>query len=92
MKTIFASLIISLLALPAMAETQHITVKGMTCAACAQSVEALLREEKMVRDVRVDVKIGQVIVTTQEGTTLSEAHAKGIIAKAGFEATKITTP
>ena len=59
-------------------------VDGLACPFCAYGIEKKLSSIKGVKDIKVDIKKGQVIVTMADGATLSENLAREKVKKAGF--------
>lgn len=77
-------------ALPVKAETTShsdivITVNGMVCDFCAQSVWKVLKEHEQVEDVGVDLDTGEVTVHLAPGTTLSDEDVQKAITYAGYD-------
>jgi mercuric ion binding protein len=67
------------------AGTQYqMQVDGLACPFCAYGIEKKLSSIKGVKDIKVDIKKGQVIVTMADGATLSENLAREKVKKAGF--------
>lgn len=62
----------------------RLSVDGLACPFCAYGIEKQLRRIEGVQTVDVDLKQGQVIVTTAEGHVLTEAQARRAAEDAGF--------
>ena len=58
---------------------------GIVCASCAKKVVRVLRKDPRVTDARVDVDLHQVTVALKEGTKVSDAELRELIAPTGFE-------
>jgi copper chaperone CopZ len=69
----------------AQATTWVAEVKGMVCAFCAQGIEASLRENPEVAEVKVDLDASTVTVKTAQGKDFSEAVLRRTITDAGFD-------
>lgn len=59
-------------------------VDGLACPFCAYGIEKKLSSLKGVKDIQVDIKKGEVIVTMTEGANLSEQLAREKVKDAGF--------
>lgn len=60
-----------------------ISVTGMTCGHCAQSVTTELQKIAGVGDVKVDVETGKVEISSADA--LSDADIAAAIEEAGYE-------
>lgn len=74
----------------AQAETIYARVEGMTCASCAQAIEAKLLTHCAVQSVKVDVAKDQVIVVEKPAKHLSDMKFDKLIREAGYSAKSIT--
>ncbi len=96
MKTITISLVLTLFlttvfsASIAFAESATISVKGMVCESCAETITGKLKTSAAVDSVSVKVNKGIVEVTIKDGATLSDDILKTLIADAGYTVTEIT--
>ncbi|MBU6375723.1 MAG: heavy-metal-associated domain-containing protein [Bdellovibrionales bacterium] len=68
----------------------RVTVEGMTCSSCADSVKKSLLQHPEVKAVDVDVKTGKVVVTFQPEKSLTDAQISESIQGAGYKVKKIT--
>lgn len=69
----------------AWAEGQYrVGVDGLACPFCAYGIEKRLSSIDGVKDVKVDIKKGEVIVTMAEGADLTEQLAREKVKEAGF--------
>lgn len=59
-------------------------VDGLACPFCAYGIEKKLSSIEGVEDIEVNIETGQVIVTMQDGNTLSETLADEKVREAGF--------
>jgi len=59
-------------------------VDGLACPFCAYGIEKKLSAIDGVKDIDVDIKEGQVIVTMTDGASLSEQRARQAVTDAGF--------
>ncbi len=66
---------------------QELTISGMTCGHCAQTLTTALSALRGVENVDVDVASGRVILNVAH--PLSTEFLTGIVSKAGFELTAI---
>ena len=71
---------------PANAEpiSYALQVEGLACPFCAYGIEKKLSTIEGVKDIEVDVKQGEIIVTMAEGATMSEELAREKVEDAGF--------
>lgn len=82
------------LAAPVSAETQPaaqphtdivITVNGMVCDFCAQSVWKVLKEHEQVEDIDIDMDTGKVTVHLAPGTDMSDETVQEAITYSGYD-------
>lgn len=83
-RTIAIMSVMSLLSVPAFAETLFIRVNGMVCGFCAQGIEKKFKEESTVQEVKVDLGQKLVTVQTKENEKLSDEKVRAIISDAGY--------
>lgn len=62
----------------------RLSVDGLACPFCAYGIEKELTRTKGVNDVEIDINLGVVRVTMNEGAGLTEAQARQIVKDAGF--------
>lgn len=62
----------------------ELTVDGLACPFCAYGIEKELNRTEGVNDVEIDINLGVVKVTMNEGAALTEAQARQIVKDAGF--------
>ena len=76
-----------LLTAPSMtlANTVEAKVKGMVCAFCVQGIEAKLREDPSVQDVKIDLDSGMVKVTSKPGAEITEQTVRNAVDFMGYE-------
>ena len=73
------------------AETEYrVGVDGLACPFCAYGIEKQLASIDGVKDIEVDIKKGEVIVTMAEGANLSEQLAREKVKDAGFSLRSFT--
>jgi len=75
--------------LPSDAKTTTLTISGMTCSHCAETVQRALRECVGVDSVQVDRKKGQAFVT---GTDFDIISLRRAVERAGYEAAVASQP
>jgi len=86
----FNALILSLLiAQAALAETAMISVNGMVCAFCAQSIKKKVEALKEVSSVDVDLEKKMVTVKFKDGATIPDESLTDTITKSGYAVTGI---
>ena len=77
---------------PAMADTQHediaITVNGMVCDFCAQSIWKVFEDYEQVASVDVDLDTGIVLVHLKPGQTLDDKALNKAIIYSGYDLVK----
>ena len=66
-----------------------ITVHGMVCAFCSNSLQKKLKEEKVIDQVKVDLTNKKVSVLFKKGKSIEDEKLKKIITSAGFKVIKI---
>ncbi len=77
----------------AWAETEYrVGVDGLACPFCAYGIEKKLSSIHGVKDIKVDIKKGEVIVTMAEGVNLSEQLAREKVRDAGFTLRSFSQP
>lgn len=81
--TLLAGLALSLAAL-AGGPQYALGVKGLACPFCAYGIEKQLNQIDGVDAVEVDVETGRVLVTMEEGASLSRERAGQAVNDAGF--------
>ncbi|MFY9288002.1 MAG: heavy-metal-associated domain-containing protein [Alphaproteobacteria bacterium] len=88
-KLIIAVGLLSLLAVPAFAETAKVTVNGMVCAFCAVGIKKSFGKLDAVEKVDVDLDSKLVTIKTKDGQTLDDAAIKQVITDAGYDSVTI---
>lgn len=66
------------------AERYQLAVDGLACPFCAYGVEKRLSAVEGVKSIDTDIKSGRVVVTLDDGKTLTESAAKKAVEDAGF--------
>jgi copper chaperone CopZ len=74
----------------ASAATIEMKVHGLVCGFCAQGIEKILRENPATDGVVVSLENKLVVVTTREGTDISDAVLTKAITEAGYSVKGIT--
>lgn len=64
-------------------------VEGMTCSSCADTVKSALSEVKGVRDVRVQLKNGEVKVGFENTSSLASSEPLTVLEKNGYKGTVV---
>ena len=64
-----------------------ITVDGMVCDFCAQSIKKVFGKEDAVKDVFVDLDNGEIIVDLKEGQTLDHDVMTKLVVDSGYTVT-----
>lgn len=62
-----------------------VTVNGMVCDFCAQSLEKVFKKEESVNGIDVSLDDQTVTVDTKEGQTLSDEKIKELIEWGGYD-------
>jgi copper chaperone CopZ len=90
MRTLLLAL--SLLATPALAAPERVTVKvnGLVCDFCARAIEANMKRRKDVSAVHVDLDRGEVHLSLKDGSTLTDPVLTRLIVDSGYSVTGIT--
>ena len=89
MKKLLASiltLIVLLAPIGANAASQiySLQIDGLACPFCAYGIEKKLSSIEGMEDIKVNIETGQVIVTMEDGSTLTETLAGEKVEQAGF--------
>ncbi|MDO8125816.1 MAG: heavy metal-associated domain-containing protein [Candidatus Brocadiales bacterium] len=66
-------------------------MEGMTCASCAETVKSALSEVKGVRDVKVQLKNGEVEVGFENTSSLASSELLTVLEKNGYEGTIVVS-
>ena len=84
-------LALSLLATPALAAPERVTVKvnGLVCDFCARAIEANMKRRKDVSAVHVDLDRGEVHLTLKEDNALTDSVLTKLIIDSGYSVTGI---
>lgn len=69
-----------------------ITVHGMVCAFCSNSLEKKLKKEEAIDQVKVNLKNKKVNVLFKKGKSIEDEKLKETIASSGFQVVKIESP
>jgi copper chaperone CopZ len=83
-KKLVLTLIGLLVAGAASAATIEMKVHGLVCGFCAQGIEKILRENPATDGVMVSLEHKLVVVTTKQGTDISDAELTKAITDAGY--------
>jgi copper chaperone CopZ len=89
-KKICVTLLGFLAATSASAATIEMKVHGLVCGFCAQGIEKILRENPATDGVVVSLENKLVVVTTRQGTDISDADLTRAITEAGYSVKGIT--
>ena len=65
-----------------------ITVHGMVCAFCSNSLETKLKKEDAVDQVKIDLTSKKVSILFKKGKTIKDEKLKEIITASGFKFVK----
>ena len=69
--------------------SKTITVYGMVCAFCSNSLEKKLKKEEAIDQLKVDLKNKKVSVRFKKGKSVEDKKLKEIITSSGFKVIKI---
>ena len=67
-------------------------VRGMVCGMCVQGITKLLSALDGVKEVKIELEAGTVLVSAQRGTSLKDEALREAIKKAGYELHEICRP
>ncbi len=88
-KLIFNTLIVTLLALPAMAmesgKTVYADVNGLVCDFCARALEKVFSKQEEVSTISVDLDTKVITIELKEGQSLSEDKITQLITDSGYD-------
>ena len=65
-------------------EEVHVTVNGLVCDFCAQSIAKLFKKEKAVHDINVDLKVGMVTIHIKSGAVMDDITITELITQSGY--------
>jgi copper chaperone CopZ len=65
-------------------EEVHVSVNGLVCDFCAQSVEKLFKKEKAVQDIDVDLKMGMVTILIKSDAIMDDIKITELITQSGY--------
>jgi len=68
------------------------TVNGLVCDVCAQSIIKLMEKNGAVEKTAIDLENGLVTVDFKDGQTMSDAAMTKIITYAGYDVVNIKRP
>jgi len=90
LKTLLTSLILTL-AFPMASFAKEITlvVKGMTCAFCAQGIEKKFKRKEAVKDIKVDLDTGKVLISFKDKADIGDEELQKMIKDSGYTLEKI---
>jgi copper chaperone CopZ len=74
----------------AQAGTIEMKVFGMVCGFCAQGIEANLRKNTAVTDVKVSLEKQLVVVQTRDGQDVPDSALEKAITDAGYDLKAVT--
>jgi len=66
-----------------------VTVNGMVCAFCANSLQKKFKKEKKVKNIAVDLESKKVMVEFKKGKRISDKKIKKMITASGFNVVSI---
>lgn len=69
-----------------------VTVSGMVCDFCAQSLTKIFNKEDSVNDITVDLDTQLITIDTVEGQELSDDKIKELVKWSGYDLVSITRP
>lgn len=72
--------------------SKEVTVNGMVCGFCSNSLEKKFKNKKAVEKINVDLGKKKVSVKFKKGKSLSDKELKRIIASSGFTVVDIKGP
>lgn len=72
--------------------SKEVTVNGMVCAFCSNSLEKKFKKEKAVEKINVDLDKKKVSVKFKKGKSLPDKELNRIIASSGFTVVDIKDP
>ena len=72
--------------------SKEVTVNGMVCSFCSNSLEKKFKKEKAVEKINVDLGKKKVSVKFKKGKSIPDKKLKRIIASSGFTVVDIKDP
>lgn len=88
-KLIFKTLLVTMLALPAMAmehgKTVYADVNGLICDFCARALDKVFSRQEEVSDIAVDLDTKVVTINLKEDKTLSDEKITKLITDSGYD-------
>lgn len=89
MKRVLCLLVLVFFPLVTFAEGIVVTVEGMVCTSCAETLESAFSQVESVDKVSVDVDAKRMTIATKEDRKLADDKIKEVVSKAGYEVSKI---
>ncbi|HMO02395.1 MAG TPA: heavy-metal-associated domain-containing protein [Oligoflexia bacterium] len=87
-KIITTLLIVSFLISSALADTVEITVEGMVCASCAETLTTAFKKESAVKDITVEVE-KKLVTLGLKNNSLNDQKIKEIIEGEGYQVSNL---
>jgi copper chaperone CopZ len=84
------TLLVALLASPALADTIEMKVYGLVCSFCAQGIEKTLRKDPATAEVLVSLAHQTVAVVTHAGRDIPDEQLRRALTDAGYDVKAIT--
>jgi len=89
-QTLIASLLLALsFPMATFAKDVTLTVKGMTCGFCAQGIEKKFKRNEAVKDVKVDLDTGKVLISLKDKSDISDEQFNKMIKESGYTLEKV---
>lgn len=89
LKKIIVSFFIGLISSVTMATEKIVTIDGMTCESCAQSITAMLKNVEGVKSSKVSFQEKTASIDIEDGKSLSNDDITQRINKLGYKVTRI---
>lgn len=90
MKKIILSMVITLLPMMTFAGTKiDVTVTGMVCAFCSQGITKKFKEQKSVKEIKVDLDTKLVQIELNDQDSLDDKQITDLLKDAGYGVSKI---
>ena len=81
---LFITVVLFCFSLNINANEVHVSVNGLVCDFCAQSIEKLFKKEKAVHDVDVDLKMGMVTIHIKSDAIMDDIKITELITQSGY--------
>lgn len=87
---IFSVVLLSTIIARSQFQTANLTAAGLTCAMCTKAIYKSIEKVPTVKNVDVDIKNSQFVITFKEGVSVDPDKLKDAVEQAGFSVSKLS--